>query len=108
MPKECEREVSIKPRSSRKRYRNRFSYPLMKLAWCESLRRKNTGLGWMRKGGETRLPGRLRFATRRLIQNEDILLVDDVFTTGATVSACAEALMTAGARSVFVLTLARA
>ena len=44
----------------------------------------------------------------RLVENEDILLVDDVFTTGATVSACAEVLAGAGARNVFVLTLARA
>jgi ComF family protein len=44
----------------------------------------------------------------RLVQNEDILLVDDVFTTGATVSACAESLLAADARAVFVLTLARA
>jgi ComF family protein len=44
----------------------------------------------------------------RLVAGEDVLLVDDVFTTGATVSACAEVLIAAGARSVFVLTLARA
>ena len=44
----------------------------------------------------------------RLVVNEDILLVDDVLTTGATVSACAEALTGAGARQVFVLTIARA
>lgn len=37
-----------------------------------------------------------------------VLLVDDVFTTGATVSACAAALKRAGARRVSVLTLARA
>jgi ComF family protein len=44
----------------------------------------------------------------RLVVGEDVLLVDDVFTTGATVSACAQALIAAGARNVFVLTLARA
>ena len=44
----------------------------------------------------------------RLIAGEAILLVDDVFTTGATASACASALRTAGAREVFVLTIARA
>jgi len=44
----------------------------------------------------------------RLVAGETVLLVDDVFTTGATVSACAEALRTAGARDVFVLTISRA
>lgn len=50
------------------------------------------------------------FAVRypRLIAGEEILLVDDVFTTGATVSACTEILAGCGARSVSVLTLARA
>jgi ComF family protein len=43
----------------------------------------------------------------RLIENEKILLIDDVFTTGATVSACAEALKKSGAAQVFVLTVAR-
>ncbi len=43
----------------------------------------------------------------RLIEDEQVLLVDDVFTTGATVSACAAALLVAGAKEVFVLTIAR-
>jgi ComF family protein len=50
------------------------------------------------------------FAVRypRLVAGEDILLVDDVFTTGATVACCANALISAGAKDVFVLTIARA
>ncbi len=38
----------------------------------------------------------------------DVLLVDDVLTTGATAEECADALKAAGARSVTVLTFARA
>jgi ComF family protein len=43
----------------------------------------------------------------QLIEGESILLVDDVFTTGATVSSCAEVLLSGGARAVYVLTIAR-
>lgn len=44
----------------------------------------------------------------KLIAGRRVLLVDDVFTTGATVSACAAALKAADARDVYVLTIARA
>lgn len=41
------------------------------------------------------------------IQRRDILLVDDVFTTGTTVSECARVLRRAGASRVWVATVAR-
>ncbi|HET6194504.1 MAG TPA: ComF family protein, partial [Acetobacteraceae bacterium] len=41
------------------------------------------------------------------VKDKEVLLVDDVLTTGATVEACALALQRAGARHVDVLTLAR-
>lgn len=44
----------------------------------------------------------------KLIENQKILLIDDVFTSGATASDCAKALKKKGADKVYVLTLARA
>ena len=46
--------------------------------------------------------------TPRLIEGKDVYLVDDVFTSGATASACARVLKKNGARKVIVVTLARA
>ncbi|HVS87737.1 MAG TPA: ComF family protein [Candidatus Acidoferrum sp.] len=50
------------------------------------------------------------FATRpgSQVDNLRVLLVDDVMTTGATLDACARALLDAGAKSVIGLTVARA
>jgi ComF family protein len=60
------------------------------------------------KGRRDTVAGAFEVRHPRLIENENILLVDDVFTTGATVSACAAALLSAGAQNVFVLTISRA
>jgi len=42
------------------------------------------------------------------LAGRDVLLVDDIYTTGATARACSKALLKAGANSVWVATLARA
>lgn len=49
------------------------------------------------------------FAVRRraLLASRLVILVDDIFTTGATVSTCARVLQAAGAREVRLLTVAR-
>jgi len=49
------------------------------------------------------------FVVRNLsaLRNRDVLLVDDVFTTGTTISECARVLLRAGARRVWAATVAR-
>jgi orotate phosphoribosyltransferase len=42
------------------------------------------------------------------VKLKDVLVIDDILTTGATARAAAQALMEAGAASVWVATLARA
>ncbi len=54
------------------------------------------------------LRGAFRVQSRETIQGKTVLLVDDVMTTGATLSACARALKRAGAQEVRALVVARA
>jgi ComF family protein len=68
-------------------------------------KRHRAGMDW--KGRRDTVADAFRVVYPALIAGERVLLVDDVFTTGATVSSCAQALLDAGAAEVFVLTIAR-
>lgn len=47
-------------------------------------------------------------ADSQVVKGKNVLIMDDVATTGSTISACTTALLSAGAREVYVLTIARA
>ena len=56
-----------------------------------------------------RLKNRLRFAVKDpdILRGRDIILVDDIFTTGSTLAAAAKALRSAGPEMIYVLSGAR-
>jgi len=68
---------------------------------------QQTGLSARQRAKNVR--GAFRAHPRRAhhIQGKSLVLLDDVFTTGATLRACTRALLAAGAAGVSVLTLAK-
>jgi ComF family protein len=72
--------------------RVRFTTPQMNLRKEERLRN---------------IRGAFEIKNHSSIAGKCLLLVDDIFTTGATVDECSKVLIKAGAKRVFVLTLAR-
>ena len=61
-----------------------------------------------RKARDLTVKSAFRVARPKLIEGKSVLLVDDIFTTGATASYCAKELKKQGATGVSVITLARA
>jgi ComF family protein len=83
------------------------SLPLDDVSLVREKHIKRHRAGMDAKGRRETVANAFRVTYPALIANEHVLLVDDVFTTGATVSSCAETLLEAGAAQVFVLTIAR-
>ncbi len=67
--------------------------------------RSQVDLSWRER--QQNVAGAFR-AVPKHVAGKDVLLMDDVATTGATLNACAAALHEAGARAVYALTVARA
>ncbi|GGA69230.1 hypothetical protein GCM10011507_20900 [Edaphobacter acidisoli] len=60
------------------------------------------------KGRRRNLQGAFAVAHEQPIKGREVLLVDDIYTTGATARACASVLKRAGATKVWVATVSRA
>lgn len=73
------------------------------------LRRRETGsqIGLTRHQRRVNMRGAFAVSDPAGILNRDVLLVDDVYTTGTTASECARVLLRAGAARVWVATVAR-
>lgn len=69
--------------------------------------RRQVGLGASARADNVRRAFSIPPKRRRDVNGKSVLLVDDVYTTGATVKSAARELTRAGADRVFVLTFAR-
>lgn len=64
--------------------------------------------GLSRSNREENLKNSFEIKDKKIIKSKTILVVDDIYTTGATLNACAKVLKNCGAKEIFTLTLARA
>lgn len=89
-------------------FARRAGLPFDDASLVRSKYREEHRAGMDAEGRRASVAGVFEVARPRLLEGESVLLMDDVWTTGATASACAAPLIAAGARDVLVLTLARA
>lgn len=73
------------------------------------IRVKNTKVmhSLSKKEREENVENAFKVAHSGVIKDKNIILVDDIFTTGSTVNACSKILKQSGAKSVIILTFAR-
>ncbi|MCU0600813.1 MAG: ComF family protein [Desulfobacterales bacterium] len=85
------------------------SFPIIDYQGKVVIRRKKTepqtGLG--REKRRSNIKGAFSVLQPESIHGKQVLLVDDVYTTGATTEECAQVLSNQGASNIHILTLAR-
>jgi ComF family protein len=90
----------------------RKSHPNWKLTLASSslmrLRATESQAGLTSRERRLNVRGAFTVSNANSVASKHILLIDDIFTTGATARAAAQALVQGGAESVWVATLARA
>ena len=73
--------------------------------WKERETRSQVGLTVLQR--QENVDGAYR-ADVQAVKGKSVVVMDDVATTGATILACADALLSAGAKEVYAITIARA
>ena len=73
----------------------------------ERTSQSSSQVGMTRRQRRENVRGCFRVVDRRFVRGVEIYLVDDVYTTGATLDECSRVLLRAGAESVTALTAAR-
>lgn len=90
----------------------RKSHPAWRLALAANVltrsRDTDSQAGLTPRQRRLNLRGAFRVSDPGIVNGKHVLLVDDIFTTGATARSAAQALVNAGAETVWVATLARA
>lgn len=90
----------------------RLTHPQWRLSLAPSTlmrqRATDSQAGLTQRGRRINVRGAFSVSDSSRVKAQNILLVDDILTTGATARAAAQALLNAGAASVWVATLARA
>jgi ComF family protein len=85
----------------------RLRLPINEVSLIRKQRGEKYRSGLDAKGRTETVAGAFEVVHPALVCGEKVLLVDDVFTTGATADSCSRVLLAAGAEKVFVLTIAR-
>lgn len=89
----------------------KIKHPQDRLRLCAGVlvrtRETASQIGLTRHQRRANLRGAFAVAQPEAVKGNEVLVVDDVFTTGATVSECTRVLLRAGATKVWVATVAR-
>ncbi len=86
----------------------KFDLPVDEFTLARTIHTEKHRAGMDRKARGESVKNAFQVKRPRLVENANILLVDDVFTSGATAANCAKILKKNGAGKVYVLTIARA
>jgi ComF family protein len=80
---------------------------VLEIGLLKRVRPTHSQTGLTRHQRRENMRGSFEVVQPEMVAGNEILLVDDVFTTGTTVSECARILLRAGASKVYVVTVAR-